>query len=62
MPAKVSKTKGGYKVTHGDKTSAKRTTKKKAESQARLLNAIDHGYDPDAEKPKRKRGRKKANT
>ncbi len=46
MPVKVRKTKGGYKVTHGGKTSAKRTTKKKAEKQKRLLNAIQHRWKP----------------
>jgi hypothetical protein len=46
MPVKVKKTNGGYKVTHGGKTSAKKTTKKKAQKQKRLLNAIRHGWKP----------------
>ena len=51
MPAKVTKTKGGkYKVTTPHGTHAKGTTKKKAESQARLLNAVDHGWKPTGKK------------
>ena len=37
MPVKITKVKGGYSVSHGSKVSAKRTTKKKAEAQKRLL-------------------------
>jgi len=55
MPAKVRKTKGGkYKVTTPNATHAKGTSKKKAEAQKQLLNAIDHGFVPD-KKPKKKR-------
>lgn len=47
MPAKISRVKGdGYKVTTPNGTHAKGTTKAKAEKQARLLNAIDHGWKP----------------
>lgn len=44
MPVKVRKVKGGYRVSTPNGTKAKRTTKKKAASQARLLRAIDHGW------------------
>lgn len=51
MPAKVSKTSGGkYKVSTPNAVHAKGTTKAKANSQARLLNAIDHGFVPDKKK------------
>lgn len=50
MPVRVSKSNGGYKVTHGAKVSAKSTTKPKAESQARLLRGIEHGWEPTGKK------------
>lgn len=51
MPEKISKTSSGkYRVTGPHGVHAKGTTKAKAEAQVRLLNAIDHGYDPDAHK------------
>lgn len=47
MPAKITKnTDGTYRVRTPKRTHAKRTTKKKAQAQARLLNAIDHGWQP----------------
>jgi hypothetical protein len=46
MPAKISKTKGGkYRVSTPNGVHAKGTTKKKAEAQKRLLNALDHNPD-----------------
>lgn len=53
MPVKVRKTKGGkYRVTDAGRTTAKGTTKKNAQSQARLLRAVSHGWHPTG---KRKR-------
>lgn len=47
MPASISKTKnGGYSVRTPNGVKAKNTTKAKAESQRRLLNAVDHGWKP----------------
>jgi hypothetical protein len=47
MPAKVSKAKGrGYQVRTPNAVHAKHASKKNAKAQARLLNAIDHGYKP----------------
>ena len=46
MPVHIRKTGSKYKVTHGGKVSAKATTKKKAEKQKRLLNAVAHGWKP----------------
>jgi hypothetical protein len=47
MPAKVTKLRGGgSRVKTPNAVHAKRTTKKKAEAQQRLLNAIDHGFKP----------------
>ena len=42
MPVKVSKIKGGYQVRTPNMVHAKHTTKAKAESQKRLLNAVEH--------------------
>lgn len=51
MPAKVTKNKkGGYTVRTPNATHAKNTTKKKAKAQARLLNAVDHGWVPTKKK------------
>jgi hypothetical protein len=45
MPAKIHRNKdGSYRVSTPHGTHAKHTTKKKAEAQARLLNALDHGW------------------
>lgn len=53
MPVKIRKV-DGYKVTHGGKVSAKKTTKEKAEAQANLLRGIEHGWKPTG-KPARKK-------
>jgi hypothetical protein len=51
MPAKVKeKAGGGYQVSTPEGVTAKNTTKENADSQARLLNAIAHGYDPKKRK------------
>ncbi len=55
-PVRITKTDGKYKVTHGGKTSAKGTTKAKAESQRRLLEGVEHGWKPTG-KPARKKGK-----
>lgn len=46
MPVKVSKLKGGYRVSTPGGVKARHTTKKKAAKQRRLLNAIEHGFVP----------------
>lgn len=54
MPAKITKNKNGsYAVRTPNGTHAKHTTKKKAEAQKRLLNAIDHGWKPTHAKLKK---------
>jgi hypothetical protein len=50
MPVKIRKVKGGYRVTHGGKVSAKKTTKAKAKAQDRLLRAVAHGWVPKRRK------------
>lgn len=57
MPARVSKnSSGGYTVRTPNAVHAKNTTKQKAESQARLINAIDHGFVPTrGKKPTRRK-------
>lgn len=54
MPVTIKKVSGGFSVSTPNAVHAKRTTKKKAEAQRNLLNAIEH--DPDF-KP-RKRGKR----
>jgi len=61
MPAKVSKVKGGYKVSTPSGTKAKKTTKKKAEAQKRLLNAVDHGFKPTGQSEELKERAKRGN-
>lgn len=52
MPAKITPTGNGkYRVSTPNGVHAKGTTKAKAESQQRLLNAVDHGWKPTG-KPK----------
>jgi len=41
MPVRITKV-DGYKVTTPHGTKSKRTTKKKAMAQKRLLNAVEH--------------------
>ena len=53
MPVKIKKV-DGYKVTHGGKVSAKKTTKKKAQAQARLLRGIEHGWHPTGARTRKK--------
>lgn len=45
MPVKIKKV-NGFQVSTPDGIKAKSTTKKKAERQKRLLNAIEHGFKP----------------
>jgi len=45
---------GTYTVRTPGGIKAKKTTKKKAKAQKRLLDAIDHGFDPEERKRKRK--------
>jgi len=48
MPAKINKVSGKkcYRVSTPNGTKAKCTSKKRAKSQKRLLNAVDHGWKP----------------
>ncbi len=46
MPWKMRKVRGGYRVTSPSGVRAKRTSKRKAKRQMRLLRAIDHGFKP----------------
>jgi hypothetical protein len=57
MPVRIhkitkGKNKGKYRVFTPSGVKAKATTKKKADGQKRLIEAIEHGYNP-------KKGRKK---
>ena len=46
MPYKMREVKGAFKVTSPHGTKAKRTTKKKAMRQMKLLRALEHGWKP----------------
>lgn len=50
MPVKITKSGNKYKVSTPGGTKSKGTTKAKALSQKRLLNAIDHGWKPTKNK------------
>lgn len=56
MPVSVRKVKGGYQVRSGGRVKAKRTTKRKAQRQARLLRGIEHGLVP---RGRSRRGRRR---
>ena len=45
MPVSITKV-NGYQVKTPHGVHAKRTTKKKAKRQARLLRAVEHGWKP----------------
>ncbi len=55
MPGKITKIKGGYRVSTPNAVHAKKTTKAKAKAQVRLLNAVDHGWVPTGKKSKKKK-------
>jgi len=44
MPVRIKKTGGKYRVSTPSGVKSKGTTKKKAEAQKRLLNAVEHGW------------------
>lgn len=46
MPVSINKTDGKYQVKTPRGVHAKGTTKEKAEAQARLLRAVEHGWIP----------------
>lgn len=47
MPVKTTALGGGrYRVSTPNGVHAKSTTKEKAKKQARLLNAVEHGWKP----------------
>jgi hypothetical protein len=53
MPAKITKNEdGSYRVETPNGVHAKHTSKKNAEHQVNLLNAIDHGWKPGKGKSK----------
>ncbi len=59
MPVKLTKVKGGVRVSTPHGVKAKKTTMAKAKSQERLLNAVDHGWVPTGKKAKTPKGVKK---
>lgn len=46
MPAKIKKKGDKYQVSTPGGVKAKGTTLRDAMAQAKLLNAIDHGFEP----------------
>ncbi len=51
MPVTIRKV-DGFQVRTPGGIKAKGTTKKKAEAQKRLLNAVEHGFKPTGKKRK----------
>lgn len=49
MPVTIKKV-DGFQVSTPGGVKAKNTTKKKAESQARLLRGVEHGFKPTGKK------------
>ena len=69
MPGRMTKNPdGSYRVATPNMVHAKHTSKANAESQIRLLNAVDHGwqptdpYRPDNKKYERKRKKSRSAT
>lgn len=50
MPVKITKVKGGVRVSTPNGVKAKKTTMAKAKKQERLLNAVEHGWKPTGRK------------
>lgn len=50
MPTRITKVKGGYRVSTPGGVKAKETTKKKAIAQKRLLQGVEHGWKPTGKK------------
>jgi hypothetical protein len=53
MPVKIRRKGKRYQVSTPGGVKSKATTKKKAEAQERLLNAIEHGWKPTRRKHRR---------
>jgi len=45
MPGEVAKI-DGYRTTWGGKVTARKTSKKRAQSQLNLLRGVEHGWKP----------------
>lgn len=54
MPVKIKKVGHKYAVSTPSRVHAKGTTKEKAEAQERLLNAVEHGWEPTGKTKKKK--------
>ena len=55
MPVRITKKDGHYSVSTPHGVKAKGTTKAKAESQKRLLDAVEHGWKSTGAPAKRKK-------
>jgi len=55
MPVTVKKVKGGYRVSTPNGVHAKHTSKRNAERQKHLLNAVEHGWKPTGKKSRKHR-------
>jgi len=52
MPVSITKKGSKFEVKTPNEIHSKGTTKKKAEAQKRLLNAVEHGWKPTGKKSK----------
>jgi len=50
MPVKLTKVKGGVRVSTPHGVKAKKTTMAKAKKQANLLRGVEHGWKPTGKK------------
>jgi hypothetical protein len=46
MPEKITKVKGGYRVSTPNGTKSKHTSRAKADAQVRLLRGVENGWRP----------------
>jgi hypothetical protein len=54
MPVKITKVKGGYRVSTPNMVHAKKTSLANAKRQEKILNMVDHGVKLKKSKSKRK--------
>lgn len=53
MPVRITRVRGGYRVSTPGGIKAKGTSKAKAERQRRLLEGVERGWKPTGQKAKK---------
>lgn len=59
MPVRITKTKGGYRVSTPGGVKAKHTSLANAKKQERILNAAEHGIKFTGKKKKKRKTTKR---